>query len=64
MSDGTLSEYVQLKEIAEADGIGGDSWQFHEDAARPFLAYMNEMETWCQNISKTVESRIRKVIGE
>lgn len=64
MSDGVFSEYVQLKEIAEADDIGGDSLRFHEDAAHNFLAYMNEMETWCQNISKTVESRIRKVVGE
>ena len=60
----TFSEYMQLKEIAETADIGGDSLQFHEDAVRDFLAYMNEMEAWCRNISKTVESRIKEAEKE
>lgn len=55
-----LSEYMQLKEIAETDDIGGDSLQFHEEAIRDFQAYMNEMEAWRKNISNTVESRIKE----
>ena len=60
----TFSEYMQLKEIAEADDICNDLIRLHEDAARPFQAYMSEMEALCRSISKTVESRIRKAIGE
>lgn len=59
-----LSEYMQLKEIAETDDIGGDSLQFHEEAIRDFQADMNEMEAWCRNISKTVESRIKEAEKE
>ena len=67
----TFSEYVQLKERAEAAGIGDDSslaqllhyLQLQEVATRNFqayLKYLNEMEAWCRNISKTVESRINE----
>lgn len=64
----TLSEYMQLEERAEAAGIGNDNvlaqllhyLQFQDVATRNFQAYMNEMEAWCKNISKTVESRIRE----
>ena len=59
-----FSEYMQLKEIAETADIGDGSLQFHEDAIRDYLAYMNEMEAWCKNISNTVESRIREAVGE
>ena len=38
--------------------------QFQEVATRNFQAYMNEMEAWCKNISKTVESRIREAEKE
>lgn len=63
-----FSEYMQLKEMAEAAGIGDDPslaqllhyLQFQEVATRNFQAYMNEMKAWCKNISKTVESRIRE----
>lgn len=64
----TFSEYMQLRERAEAAGIGDDKslaqllhyLQFQEVATRNFQAYMNEMEAWCRNISSTVESRIKE----
>ena len=62
----TFSEYMQLKERAEAAGIGNDRvlaqllhyLQFQEVATRNFQAYLNEMDAWCRNITKEVESRI------
>lgn len=64
----TFSEYMQLRERAEAAGIGEDKslaqllhyLQFQEVATRNFQAYMNEMEAWCRNIAKEVESRIKE----
>ena len=64
----TLSEYMQLEERAEAAGIGNDNvlaqllhyLQFQEVATRNFQAYMNEMDAWCRNIVKEVESRIKE----
>lgn len=64
----TLSEYMQLEERAEAAGIGNDNvlaqllhyLQFQEVATRNFQAYMNEMDTWCRNLIKEVESRIKE----
>lgn len=64
----TFSEYVQLKERAEAAGIGDDKslaqllhyLQFQEVATRHFQAYMSEMDAWCRNIAKEVESRIKE----
>ena len=64
----TFSEYMQLRERAEAAGIGDDKslaqllhyLQFQEVATRHFQEYMNEMEAWCKNISTTVESRIKE----
>ena len=61
-----FSEYMQLKERAEAAGIGNDRvlaqllhyLQFQEVATRNFQAYLNEMDAWCRNITKEVESRI------
>lgn len=63
----TFSEYMQLKERAEAAGIGGDKslarllhyLQIQEVATRHFQVYIDEVETLCKNISKTVESRIK-----
>lgn len=62
----TFSEYMQLKERAEVAGIGNDKTlvrllhylQFQEVATRHFESYMNEMDTYCQNAAKVVESRI------
>lgn len=69
----TFSEYMQLRERAEAAGIGDDKslaqllhyLQFQEVATRNFQAYMNEMGAWCRNIVKEVESRIKdaEVVG-
>ena len=64
----TFSEYMQLRERAEAAGVGNDEslarllhyFQFQEVATRNFQAYMNEMEAWCRNIAKEVESRIKE----
>lgn len=64
----TFSEYMQLKERAEAAGIGNDRvlaqllhyLQFQEVATRNFQAYLNEMDAWCRNITKEVESRIEE----
>lgn len=64
----TLSEYMQLEERAEAAGIGNDNvlaqllhyLQFQEVATRNFQAYMNEMNTWCRNLVKEIESRIKE----
>lgn len=68
----TFSEYVLLEERAEAAGIDDDPslaqllhyLQFQEVATRNFREYMNEMEAWCKNISKTVESRIKEAEKE
>ena len=68
----TFSEYMQLRERAEAAGIGDDKslarllnyLQFQEVATRHFQAYMNEMEALCKSISNTVESRIREAEKE
>lgn len=64
----TLSEYMQLEDRAEAAGIGNDNvlaqllhyLQFQEVATRNFQAYMNEMDTWCRNLVKEIESRIKE----
>lgn len=64
----TFSEYMQLKERAEAAGIGDDKslskllnyLQFQEVATEHFQAYMNEMETYCKYLSKAIESRIKE----
>lgn len=64
----TFSEYALLEERAEAAGIGDDEslaqllhyLQFQEVATRNFRAYMNEMNAWCRNIAKEVESRIKE----
>ena len=63
-----FSEYMQLKERAEAAGIGNDRvlaqllhyLQFLEVSTRNFQTYMNEMDAWCRNITKEVESRIEE----
>lgn len=63
-----FSEYMQLKERAEAAGIGNDRvlaqllhyLQFQEVATRNFQAYLNEMDAWCRNITKEIESRIEE----
>lgn len=60
----TFSEYMQLKEIAEAPDIGCDLVQFHEDAIGNFLAYMDDMEAYCENLSETIESRIKEVTDD
>lgn len=64
----TFSEYMQLRERAEAAGIGDDKslarllhyLQFQEVATRHFQAYMSEMDAWCRNIAKEAESRIKE----
>lgn len=64
----TFNEYMQLQERAEAAGIGNDRvlaqllhyLQFQEVATRNFQAYLNEMDAWCRNITKDVESRIKE----
>lgn len=68
----TLSEYMQLEERAEAAGIGNDNvlaqllhyLQFQEVATRNFQAYMNEMDAWCRNLVKEVESRMKEAEKE
>lgn len=68
----TFSEYMQLKERAEAAGIGGDKslarllhyLQVQEFATCYFQMCMDEVETLCKNISKTVESRIKEAEKE
>lgn len=60
----TVSEYMQLKAIAEADGLGGDLVQFHDDAISNFQAYMHEMDAWCRSITRTVEHRINEAAKE
>ena len=68
----TLSEYILLEERAEAAGIGNDNvlaqllhyLQFQEVATRNFQAYINEMDAWCRNIAKEVESRIKEAEKE
>lgn len=66
----TLSEYMQLEERAEAAGIGNvlaqllHYLQFQEVATRNFQAYMNEMDAWCRNLVKEVESRIKEAERE
>lgn len=70
-----FSEYMQLRERAEAAGIGDDKslarllhyLQFQEVATRNFQAYMtymNEMDAWCRNLVKEVESRIKEAERE
>lgn len=64
----TFSEYMRLREKAEAVGIGDDKslaqllhyLQFQEVVTRNFQAYMNEMDSWCQNIVEEVKSRIKE----
>lgn len=64
----TFNEYMQLQERAEAAGIGNDRalaqllhyLQFLEVSTRNFQTYMNEMNAWCRNITKDVESRIKE----
>lgn len=59
----TFPECMQLKERAEAAGIGDDRplarslhyLQSQEVATRHFQAYVNEMEASCKNISKNDE---------
>lgn len=71
----TFSEYMQLRERAEAAGIGDDKslarllhyLQFQEVATRHFQAYMtymSEMDAWCRNLVKEVESRIKEAERE
>lgn len=68
----TFSEYILLEERAEAAGIGDDKslarllhyLQFQEVATRHFQAYMNEMDAWCRNLVKEVESRIKEAERE
>lgn len=68
----TFTEYMQLRERAEAAGIGNDKslaqllhyLQFQEIATRNFQAYTDEMDAWCRNISSTVESRIKEAEKE
>lgn len=68
----TFTEYMQLRERAEAAGIGNDKslarllhyLQFQEIATRNFQAYMDEVDAWCRNISSTVESRIKEAEKE
>ena len=68
----TFTEYMQLRERAEAAGIGNDKslaqllhyLQFQEIATRNFQAYMDEMDAWFRNISSTVESRIKEAEKE
>lgn len=55
-----FSEYLQLKEIAETDDIGGDSLQFHEEAIRDYLSFKNAMESRSQDISKAIEDLIKE----
>lgn len=64
----TLLEYMQLEERAVAAGISNDNaltqllhyLQFQEVVTRNFQAYMNEMDAWCRNLVKEVESRIKE----
>lgn len=68
----TFSEYMLLEERAEAAGIGDDKslaqllhyLQFQEVATRNFQAYMNEMDAWCRNLVKEIESRIKEAEKE
>lgn len=68
----TFPEYMRLRDRAEAAGIGDDKslarllhyLQSKEVATRHFQAYMNEMEAYCENISKTIESRIKEVTDD
>lgn len=68
----TFSEYILLEERAEVAGIGDDKslaqllhyLQFQEVATRNFQAYMNEMDAWCRNLVKEVESRIKEAEKE
>ena len=59
----SFSEYMQLMEIAASDA-DNVPLQVHEDAIGDFLEYMDNMKTWCENISRMAESRIRKVIDK
>lgn len=59
-----VSEYMQLKAIAESDGIGGGLAHLHEDAIGNFQKYMHEMDAWCRNITRTVEHLINEAARE
>ena len=58
-----FSEYLQLKEIAEAADIG-DSLQFHDEAVRDYLLFKNAMESMSQDISKAIEDLIMEAEKE
>lgn len=68
----TFLEYKRLRDRAEAAGIGNDKslvrllhyLQSKEVATRHFQAYMKEMEAYCENLSKTIESRIKEVTDD
>ena len=68
----TFLEYKRLSDRAEAAGIGNDKslvrllhyLQSKEVATRHFQAYMKEMEAYCENLSKTIESRIKEVTDD
>lgn len=68
----TFLEYKLLRDRAEAAGIGNDKslvrllhyLQSKEVATRHFQAYMKEMEAYCENLSKTIESRIKEVTDD
>lgn len=59
-----FSECMQLKAIAEEPDTGDDKLRFNKDVIGDFLEYMDNMKTWCENISRMAESRIRKVIDK
>lgn len=64
----TFSEYMQLRERAEAAGVGNDEslarllhyLNLQEFATLRFQEGMNEMEARCRNLVKEVESRIKE----
>lgn len=64
----TFSEDMQLRERAEAAGIGDDKslarllhyLNLQEFDTLRFQEYMSEMEARCKNISNTVESLIKE----
>lgn len=64
----TFSEYMQLRERAEAAGVGDDKslarllhyLNLQEFATLRFQEGMNEMEARCRNLVKEVESRIKE----
>jgi hypothetical protein len=64
----TFSEYMQLRERAEAAGIGDDKslarllhyLNLQEFDTLRFQEYTSEMEARCKNISNAVESLIKE----